>query len=320
MAINISTQDLDNYPGTSKTVTVDITSLVPYGYEGDEQIVIRVYTNAYSDNTNRTAIQDLYVTEAKSGWIKSSGFKGSTFQLSSSANTFRISLDSTVSGSDGSGYYNVILAHDNGSNIPGAQVAEDMENKIRAIPDGVQWNAADTGYTMAYKNCSVEFENGKFKIISGSIGDSYIGTDKSSVAVVSGTSNNCLDLLGFNLTTSSYALAQINIKEAEVLTTYSGGSVVYTSGGTGAVSGDAMAITDGTNTEYFIVDSLNPSGSDITILSGTEPSNVYAANSAKVQRLRLNDPEFEPTSVYNTIDDVARYGIKNMVNQIDYSS
>jgi hypothetical protein len=321
MAINIGTQDLENYPGNSKTVTIDVASLVPTGYEGDEQIVLRIYTTAYSNIANRTAIQNLYITEAKSGWIKSSGFKGSVFQLDSTHNTFRVKLDATVSGSDGSGYYDVVLDHDDGANIPGDQVAADMEIKIRAIPAGVQWNTADTGFTMAYRDCSVYFENGKFKIVSGSIGDSYIGADKSAVAVSSGTTNDCLTMLGFNLPISSETIEGTQIREAEVLVTYSGSaSVLYTSGGTGAAAGDAMAITDGSNTEYFIVDSLNPSGSDITILTGTEPSNTYTAYAAKVQLLRMNDPDFEPQSSYSSIDDIARHGIKNMVNQIDYSS
>ena len=320
---NFTTQDLENYPGTSKTVTVVVESLVPTGYEGDEQIVLRVYApNAYSDNVARTA-QDLYITEAKSGWIKSSGFKGSVFQLNTGYNTFRVKLDTTVSGYNGSGWYDIELAHDNGANLPGIGVAEDMEDKIRALPDGSQWNVGDNGYMMAYRNCSVEFSNGKFKIISGSIGDSYTGTEKSAVAVTSGTVDNCLDLLGFDLYLSSEDLASVQIKEAEILTTYSGSaSIIYTTGGTGADAGDAMAITDGTlvGTEYFIVDSVNPAGSDITILAGTEPTGTYLANKSKVQLLRMNDPEFEPTSPFGNVDAIARYGIKNMVNQIDYSS
>jgi hypothetical protein len=216
----------------------------------------------------------------------------------------------------------VILEHASGSNLPGVQVAADMENKIRALPDGMQWSIGDSGLLMAYKNCSVEFISGKFKIISGSIGDSYTGLDKSAVTVSSGTTNDCLSWLGFDLTISTEDLAGVQIKEAEVLTTYSGATTLYTSGGTGAVAGDAMAITDGTpaGTEYFIVDSLNPSGSDIDIVSGTEPSNTYLANQAKVQLLKINDPGFEPTSAYGTVDSIGRYGIKNMVNQIDYSS
>jgi hypothetical protein len=322
MSINVSTQDLENYPGNSKTVTVDVTSLVPTGYEGDEQIVIRVYTNAYSDIANRTAIQDLYITEAKSGWIKSSGFKGSVFQLDSTHNTFRLKIDTTVSGVDGSGYYNVVLDHDNGANIPGDTVAEDMETKIRAIPAGVQWNAADAGYVLAYKNCSVEFDNGKFKIISGSMGDSYVGSDKSSVAVASGTSNDCLSLLGFDLPISTETLAGVQIREAQLTQNYPYAgdyTVLYTSGGTGATTGDAMAITDGTNTDYFIVQGTGPATGQFAVTSGTI-SNSYTAEEAKVQILKMNDPEFEPTPAHNSIDDIARYGLKNMVNQIDYSS
>lgn len=323
MAINISTQDLENYPGTSKTVTIDVNSLVPTGYEGDEQIVLRIYTTAYSDNTARTAIQDLYITEAKSGWIKSSGFKGSVFQLDTDLNTFRINLDTTVSGYNGTGWYDVVLDHDNGANLPALDVASDMETKIRALPTGGQWSSSDAGYIMSYKNCSVEFSNGKFKIVSGSIGDSYTGTDRSSVAVTSGTSNDCLTALGFDLYISSEDLAGTQVREAEVTQDYPYGgtdyTVLYTSGGTGAITGDAMAITDGTNTDYFIVVGTGPATGQFTVTSGSI-SNSYTAEAAKIQILKMNDPDFEPTSPYVNVDGIARYGIKNMINQIDYSS
>ena len=319
MALNLDTQDLVNYPGITKRVTIDITSLVPIGYEGDEQIVMVVSTTAYSDNTNRTAIQDLYIAEAKSGWIKSSGFKGSVFQLDDTHKSFRINLDTTVSGWNGSGWYDITLEEDNGSNLTGVDVAADMETKIRAIPTGAQWNAGDAGYMMAYKNCSVEFLNGKFKIISGSISSSYTGVDRSSVTLASGTANDCITMLGLDLTIDSYSLGQIQIKEAELTTNYTaGGSTLYTSGGTGAAVADAMAITDSTNTEYFIVDSTGPATGQITI-SGTL-NNSYTANATKVQLLKMNDPEFEPTSVYGAMDSIARYGVKNAINQIDYSS
>jgi len=322
MALNVDTQDLINYPGNNKRVSVDVNSLVPTGYEGDEQIVMVVSTTAYSNITNRTAIQDLYITEAKSGWIKSSGFKGSVFQLDSTHNTFRIKLDTTVSGYNGTGYYDVVLAHDAGANLPADDVAEDMENKIRGIPEGSQWEVADNGYIMAYKNCSVEFNNGKFKIISGSIGDSYTGTDRSSVAVVSGTSNDCLSWLGFDLPLSSETLASTQIRESELRNDYPDGVDyinLYTSGGTGAIAGDAMAITDGTNIDYFIIATKETATGHYTVVSGSIANN-YSAYGAKLQRLRMNDPEFEPASAYGTVDSIARYGIKNMVNQIDYSS
>jgi len=322
MALNVDTQDLVNYPGNNKRVTVDIDSLVPTGYEGDEQIVMVVSTTAYSDNTARTAIQDLYITEAKSGWLKSSGFKGSVFQLDSTHTNFRIALDTTISGYNGTGWYDIVLEHDSGANLPGAGVAADMEIKIRAIPTGVQWNVGDAGLIMAYKNCSVEFVNGKFKIISGSISDSYTGLDKSAVSVVSGTTNNVLDWLGFDLTIGSEDLAGVQVREAELIQDYpymGDYTTLYTSGGTGSSAGDAMVITDGSNTEYFIISSTGPGVGEITVVSGSL-SNSYVAEAAKVQLLKMNDPEFEPTSAYGTVDAIGRYGIKNMINQIDYSS
>jgi len=62
MALSISTQDLINYPGNVKTVLADQAQIVPTGYEGDEQFVLKFSTNAYSNNINYTAIQDIYVT------------------------------------------------------------------------------------------------------------------------------------------------------------------------------------------------------------------------------------------------------------------
>lgn len=318
MAITVDTKDLINYPGITKRVTLDLDSIVPYGYEGDEKIVMTVSTTAYSDNTARTAIQDLYITSATCGWLKSSGFKGSNFALSASENEFRIKLDTTISGWDGSGWYKIVLDYGDG-NIPGSEVAADMEDKIRALPDGGQWNAADAGFELSYRNASVEFENGKFKIISGFL-SGYTGSSRSAVAVASGTQNNCLDLLGLNLNTDSYTLGQTVIRESELYADYPGAdaTTVKTTGGLNATAGEAFAITDGTTTEYFIADAV-PSASDLTVTSGTI-TGTYTAQLAKVQRLRMNDPEFKPTSVFTTVDDIGRYGLKYMVNQIDYSS
>jgi len=321
MAINVDTQDLINYPGNTKRVTIDMDSLVPTGYEGDEQIVMVTSTTAYSDNTNRTAIQDLYITESKAGWLKSSGLVGNQFNLSSTINEFRLKLDNTISGSDGSGWYDVQLDHDNGNNLTGETVASNMEIKIRALPNESQWNVADDGFVLAYKNCSVEFINGKFKIVSGSISTYYTGTNKTAVAVVSGTTNDCVNMLGLDLSISSEDIANTNVKESLVVQDYplaGDYTKLYIQTGTGVQTGEVMAIKDINNMEYFRVDGV-VTDSVITVTSGVL-TNPYTANEAKVQVLRIQDPEVQPASPFGSVDAVARYGIKHMVNQIDYSS
>src|SRR6056297_2434210 len=149
MALNITTQDLENYPGVTKTVSLDLSSVVPTGYEGDEKIVLNVSTNAYSDNASRTAIQDRYITGFKAGWCKSSGLAGSggKFSLDSDHYKLKVKLDATVSGSDGSGYYEIDLNYGT-TPIDGEEVAADMEEKIRALGDGL--NTADSGFALAY--------------------------------------------------------------------------------------------------------------------------------------------------------------------------
>jgi len=323
MALNIDTQDLENYPGNNKRVTVDVASVVPTGYEGDEQIVLTISTTAYSDNTNRTAIQDLYITESKSGWVKSSGFMGNKFALDDTHKELRIKLDNTVSGTSSYGgywgYYTVVLDHDYGAYINGDAVADDMEAKIRAIPTSGDWQTADEGYNLAYKNCSVEFSDGKFKIVSGSIGNYYTGTNKSAATVVSGSQNDCSDMLGFNLTLSSEDIANTTVREALVTVSYvSPATTLYIQTGTGVVAGQTMAVTDGTEVDYFMVDDVI-ADSQLTVASGSITHN-YTASEAKVQLMKMQDPEGEPTSHYSSIDALGRYGIKHMVNQIDYSS
>ena len=323
MALNVDTQDLENYPGNTKRVTVDVASVVPTGYEGDEQVVLTVTTTAYSDNTNRTAIQDLYMTESKSGWIKSSGFMGNKFALDSTHNEIRVKLDNTVSGTssyDGSsGYYTVTLSHDDGAYITGEAVADDLETGIRALPTSDDWATADDGYILSYKNCSVEFSDGKFKIVSGSIGNYYVGTNKSSVATASGVQNDCSGMLGFNLTLSSEDIANTTVREALVTVDYLPGALtLWIQTGTGVVAGEAMLVTDGTNIDYFMVDNV-VADTQLTVVSGSITHN-YTASESKVQLLQIQDPEGEPTSHYSSIDALGRYGIKYMVNQIDYSS
>jgi hypothetical protein len=325
MALNIDTQDLVNYPGTVKTVTVDVDSIVPQGYEGDEKIVMTGSTTAYSDNDNNTAIQDIYVTYLKAGWCKSSGFAGSNgkFALDATHYSLMVKIDNTVSGTDGLGYYQIDLDYNLDSTpIGGAAVADDIETKIRALT----METADTGYALAYKNCSVEYIDGKFYIVSGSISQYYTGSNRSSVRVKAASTNDCTAKLGFDMNMNTEELSSISVKEAALGSDYTTDTTPLTVGaGTGVTAGDCLMITDGTNTDYFTALTGTTDISIVVPTSGTNGfvgiANSYAtASGTKIQRLREQDPDGGPAMWYTDMDAVGRWIIKSLVNQIDYSS
>ena len=157
---NVTVYDLDNYPDNGKTVTVALASVVAVGAEGDEEWVISATTNGYSDIANRTSIQNLYIRDIRAGWAKSSGLRGGVFTIDSGSKTLGIKMDAV------SNIYYIEL--ETGTNLPGDDIASDIETKIRAIPDSGAWSSSDDGYRLAYINASVEFVNNKFYIVAGS--------------------------------------------------------------------------------------------------------------------------------------------------------
>ena len=320
MAITIETQDLDFYPGVVKRVTIDQDSVVPMNNEGDEAYLLTFSTSHYSDNTARTAIQDYYVTNFKTGWCRSSGFAGSSFALDATHCSLEIKIDTTVSGVTVSGvrdgYYRITLDHNSGVPIDGDVVAADMEEKIRAIT----LNTADVGYSLAYKNASVDFIGGTFWIVSGSLSQYYTGANRSSVKVRASDTNDCSSILGFDLQSNSEDLSGSTAKEATLAsdyTTTSGSDTITISSDIGASAGDCFMITDRTNTDYF--QATSASGTSITF-NGALVSNNYTASVTKVQLLREQDPDADPYLWLNTVDKITRHGVKVIMSQIDYSS
>jgi len=320
MALNIDTQDLVNYPGNVKRVEVDQELIVTNLDEGDESFVLSCSTTAYSDNTLRTKIQDYYVTNFKAGWCKSSGFAGSAgkFALDSTHNSIEVKIDSTTSGiSDG--YYRITLDHDDGLLLDGSVIANDMGIKIRALAD--TFGSADIGYKMAYMNAVVEFENGRFWIVSGSIGNYYSGSYKTSVRVRESSVNDASALLGFNLQVTSEDIDALSIKEALVVTDYTvSGTTMTIAQNIGAAINDCLLITDGTNVDYFQLTSAPTGGGIILTFGDDKISHNYTTNEAKVQLFRLQDPDAEPMLWFSSVDKVTRHGVKSIINQIDYSS
>jgi len=326
LAINIDTQDLENFPGTTKRITIDLSSIVPIGAEGDEKFVLSTATNSYSDNEERTRIQELYITDMVAGWCKSSGFAGSAgkFYLDDTHNSLKVRMDATVSGIDGSGFYTIALTpNDDNTPVAGEVVAAELEIKIRAISDILA--PVDAGFSMAYKNASVEFKNGKFWVISGSISHYYSGNLRSSVVIIDADTNGCSQVLGFDLPTTSFDLSNVAVKETLLNSDYTSDSTTLSvNTGTGATAGMSFMITDGINTEYFTALSGTTDSSIKVATLGvngyTGITNSYTANNAKLQLMREQDPESVPTNWYTSIDQLVRYGIKVMASQIDYSS
>ena len=329
MALSIDTQDLINYPGNVKRVSVDYAAIVPVGEEGDEKYVQNVSTTAYSNNTDRTAISDLYVTDFKIGWAKSSGFTGAggKFALSSSARKLYVKIDDTVSGTNTvggtHGFYEIELTHSSGTPIAGESVATDMETKIRAIANSLE--TADAAYSKAYKNVSVEYKNSKFWIISGSVASVYSGENRTSVKIAKVPADTAYEVLGFNLAMTSEDMDSITVEESYLNAPCASGTGSITIGSDINVAvGDALMIKDETNTDYFTAISGT---TGVTVGVPTQAINnfdgithTYVSGAAKIQILKEQDPNGCSTGWFTDIDSIVRHGIKVFTHEIDYSS
>lgn len=321
MAINIESQDLVNYPGNVKRIIVDQDSFVPMGYEGDEQFTLSFATNDYSNNLTRTRIQTYYITSFKSGWCKSSGFLGTKFALDSTHNSLEVKIDST-SGGISDGYYRVYLDHNDGVPISAEVVAADLKEKIRAIAEDL--DEEDEGFKLAYKTAVVEYNDGRFWIVSGSLSDYYAGVNKSSVRVRASSVNDCSDILGFNLSIASELVSSREVKEALVLTDFLGSTtlsgIVYITlnQNIGVSVDDCMIISNGTDTDYFQVESVD--SGNIIGFNASKVHNDYESGKSKVQLLREQDPDAEPALWFDNIDKITRHGIKTIIKQLDYSA
>jgi hypothetical protein len=313
MATNVSVYDLENYPDNAKTVTTDQATVVPTGALGDEKWVLTFTTSAYSDNTNLTAIQDIYVQEIKTGWAKSSGFASSPYALSASSRTLGVKIDNS------SQYYIGVDVDSYG----GDSLASEMQTAIRAIPSSNLWSSSDD--QLSYKNAIVEYTDGKFYIISGNVGAFYTGTNRTSVIVSASGVDTLYADIGFEIGYDSQTIAATAIKEALVSTSYTAdSSPLSIDTGTGVTVGDCLMITDGTNTDYFTA--LSGTSGGTVVISTTATNNFagimnsYVVNDSKVQILRGQDPDQEPVAYHSTADSITRWGIMSVTNQIDFSS
>jgi len=317
MATNVTIRDLDNYPDISKTVTVDQATMVPVGSYGDEKWLLSFVTSSFSDNALLTAIQNIYVQEMKAGWAKSSGLVsfGNTIPIDDTSKTLGIDIDNSA----GAWYYIELAEEVYGPDA----LASHMEDLIRAIPDSGLWDSSDD--SLAYINAQVEFNDGKFKIVSGSVASDYTGTSRTSVEVTYSGSDTLYYDIGFDLGIDSSAVAAADNNERLVTSAVvSGTDTVVVTTTAGLSAGDCMAITDNVNRDYFqIIDVV--SLTDLTVASGTGFNAIHndyniSVIPAKVQLLRVTDPDQEPSQYHDMVDSIMRWGIMSVTNQIDFSS
>ena len=304
MAVNVSVFDLVNYPNNPKTVTVDLTELVPYGNGGEDTWVLSAITTATASGS--AAIQRLYISQNKFGWVKSSGLNQGPYTVNASQKHLKVAIDEAIGGAI------EVALEESVTAIGGNAVASDIQAKISATasPGG-----AKAG-NLAYLNATVNFVNGAFEIISGTASDVYTGSTRSSVAVADGASTTGLAAeLGLDIVFSSEDIAADPPVQTSLASDYTSGTQVTITTSSLVSSGDCLAITDGTNTEFRGVES--GVGVLVTLASGL--ANPYTAGSL-VQVLKLQDPAGVPLSGYETVDDVIKFAIASIVNQIDFSS
>jgi len=97
VAVNVTVRDIVNFPGgTAKTVTLDITQIVPVTgdpLEGDEIWVTSATTTATASGGG--SIENIFKNQMKRGYIESSGLAGNIFNIPALAK-MKVAIDENI--------------------------------------------------------------------------------------------------------------------------------------------------------------------------------------------------------------------------------
>ncbi len=319
MAVNVTLRDIVNFPGgTAKTVTLDITQIVPVAgepLEGDEIWVTSTVTTATASGGG--SIESIFKNQMKRGFLKSSGLVTGTLAIPANAN-FKIAIDEDI----GSG---VDITLTENAIADSVTVAADIEAQIKAEAELGQ-GGAKIG-NLSYLNVQVRVDGNQFIIESGTVSNLFTGSGKSSVAI--GAPDGGVDIravLGFDITTSSETLSLRQIVETSLASAYSTGDILEVSSTSGFSAGNAIIIQDDTNSQVVVTsgagvdDDLTASQIRFATQSGISLSlgNSYAAGS--LVRVMHEVDVSDPVSSITTVDELYRASIDSMANQIDFSS
>lgn len=172
-----------SYPNNTKTVTIDLVSRIPVGQDGDEKYILSISTTAYSDNTNRTSINPVYIHDIKRGWAQSHVI---STPVTTAGGTLTVAIDEADSGA-------MSVTVESGT-YTGPLLADHIESAIRTTASGSKASASNY---RGYADCAVEFEDSRITIKSGSVKGSFNSSTWSEVSSVHVTGGTLQTSLGF---------------------------------------------------------------------------------------------------------------------------
>jgi len=314
VAVNVTVRDIVNFPGgTPKTVTVDIIQIVPVAgqpLEGDEIWVSSTTTAATASGGG--SIESIFKNQMKRGWIRSSGLTTGNINIIS-GDRIVIAIDEAI----GAGIEIELTA---GDNILPGDIASDIESLIQG--QATIGGGGDKIGNLSYLNAQVRFVNNKFEIESGTVSESFTGSARSAVVVgAPALGQDIRATLGFDITTDSLTLASRSIIETDLTVAYDTGDTLTVRSTAGLSSGDAFVVTDGTNDNIATISGVvSASVLRFTAVSGAGDglANIYATG-ALLKKLHEVDVA-DPVSAITTVDELYRFSIDSVVNQLDFSS
>lgn len=320
MAINETARDIINFPGgTPKTITLDIAKIVTVGGspEGDEVFVASATTAATA--SGGATIQSIFKDRMERGFCRSSGLLTSSLVDVPSNYAIKVAIDETSS----SNGVDITLTSGNAKLL--ADVGQDIEEKLRAAGKLGGAKAGD----LSYLNAQVRTVGNTIIIESGTVSDSFTGSNKSSVEVVAPTGLGLTDarsLLGFDIPTSSQTLAARQLAQTSLAGAYTSGDKVSVASTANFTAGDSMEIRNASTSQVVLVSGVGVAGglgaAEIRFVTvsgqGTGLANTYAVGALVRKFHPLDDPN--PRSAITQVDQLYRFAIDSIVNQIDFSA
>jgi hypothetical protein len=132
--------------------------------------------------------------------------------------------------------------------------------------------------------------------------------------------------VGLDNPLSSENLAARQIAETQLASAYTSGDLLEVVSTAGITAGDAVKIADGTNSQVVAVSGAGVAGGlsasqiRFTTQSGVATGLANSYTTSAMVRLMHEVDVADPVSALTTVDELYRFGIDSIVNQIDFSA